>query len=236
MLEARAHEIASEWGLTLGAPFASSPWSHVAPVGDHAVLKVRADDDWESDHDVDALMRWDSRGAVRVLRHDRQRRAVLLERARPGQDLSSVPWDDSVSIALDVVRQLWVPAGAPFRSIHEFVPSWLHDVNASERVLRLYEGLGHRADTLVHGDLHHHNILRAGDRWLAIDSKAMLGEPEFDAAPLMWNPIGSVPSESRIQRCIDVFAEAGLDPMRMRAWALVRATYLDRPDVAALLE
>ena len=126
-----------------------------------------------------------------------------------------------------------MPAGAPFRSIHEFIATWLDEVNADERVRRLCERLDRREDTLVHGDLHHHNILRSGERWLAIDSKAMRGEPEFDVAPLMWNPIGSTPSESRIQRCLDVFAEAGLDPTRMRAWALIRATYLGHADVAA---
>ena len=50
---------------------------------------------------------------------------------------------------------------------------------------------GARARTLVHGDLHHHNILAAGDRHLAIDPKPMLGEPEYDVASFLWNPIGS---------------------------------------------
>ena len=234
-LEALAREIASEWGLSVGVAFASSPWSYVVAAGDDAVLKVRAAEDWESDHDVDALMRWDGRGAVRVLRHDRARRVALLERARPGHDLSSLRWTDSVTVAADVARQLWMRAAAPFRSIHEFVPIWLDEVNASERVRRLYESLGPRGDTLVHGDLHHHNILRSGDRWVAIDSKAMLGEPEFDVAPLMWNPIGSELSETRIERCIDHFAKVGLDRDRMLSWALVRATYLGRDDVVALL-
>ena len=235
MLEAKAREVASEWGLVLGDRFESSPWSYVAAVGDDAVLKVRGDEDWESDHDVDALLRWNGNGAVRVLQHDRARRAALLERVRPGGDLSSVPWDDSLRIAVEVARQLWVPVGEPFRSIHDFVPAWLAEVSAPEPVRRVYEGLAQRSATLVHGDLHHHNILRDGARWLAIDSKAMRGEPEFDVAPLLWNPIGSTPSASRVQRCLDVFTEAGLDPTRMRAWALIRATYLGHADVAALL-
>lgn len=235
VLNERAQLIASEWGIALGAPFASSPWSYVAAAGEHAVLKVRAEDDLESDHDLDALLRWDGQGAVRVLRHDRERRAMLLERARPGDDLAALPEDEALRVALGVSRQLWVPAGPPFRSVHAFIPGWLSDVNASAQVRQLYESLGTRADTLVHGDLHHHNILRDVDRWAAIDSKAMLCEPEFDVAPLLWNPIGSIPSRSGIQRCLDVFTEAGLDRARMRAWALIRATYLERHDAAALL-
>ena len=46
----------------------------------------------------------------------------------------------------------------------------------------LYASLEVGRATLVHGDFHHHNILRAGDRYLAIDTKAMLGEPEYDIA------------------------------------------------------
>lgn len=236
MLEARAREIAAEWGLVLGDRFESAPWSYVAAVGTDAVLKVRADEDWESDHDVDALVRWDGHGAVRVLRHDRARRAALLQRADPGFDLASVPWDDSIRIAAAVARQLWVPAAAPFPSIHEFIPRWLDEVDAPDPVRGLYARLDHRSDTLVHGDLHHHNLLRDGARWVAIDSKAMRGEPAFDVAPLMWNPIGSTPSLPRIQHCLDVFAAAGLDPGRVRAWALIRATYLGCADVVALLD
>ena len=37
---ATAEAIAAEWGLELGAPFAMSNYSYVAPVGDEAVLKV----------------------------------------------------------------------------------------------------------------------------------------------------------------------------------------------------
>ena len=38
--ELSAREIAVEWGLELGAPFALSRYSYVAPVGDDAVLNV----------------------------------------------------------------------------------------------------------------------------------------------------------------------------------------------------
>jgi streptomycin 6-kinase len=32
---------------------------------------------------------------------------------------------------------------------------------------------------LVHGDFHHHNILRHGQGWVATDAQPALGEPEF---------------------------------------------------------
>ena len=41
----------------------------------------------------------------------------------------------------------------------------------------------------MHGDFHHHNILDAGARYVAIDPKPMLGEPEFDVPSFLWNPL-----------------------------------------------
>ena len=80
-----AAEVAAEWGVELGPPFALSRYSYVAPAGDDAVLKVTPPEDDESDEEADALELWDGDGAVRLLRRDRGRRALLIERARPGR-------------------------------------------------------------------------------------------------------------------------------------------------------
>jgi len=60
-----AEEVAAEWGLELGAPFALSRYSYVAPAGELSVLKVTPADDDESDHEADALELWAGEGAVR---------------------------------------------------------------------------------------------------------------------------------------------------------------------------
>ena len=42
---------------------------------------------------------------------------------------------------------------------------------------------------LLHGDLHHGNVLSARRRpWLAIDPKGVVGERAFDAGALLYNP------------------------------------------------
>src|SRR5260370_10368639 len=82
---ATALEVAREWGLRLGEPFALSNVSYVAPAGD-AVLKVAGEGDTESLHEGDALEVWHGDGAVRLLR--RSVRAILEERAVPADDLS----------------------------------------------------------------------------------------------------------------------------------------------------
>ena len=93
-----AGKVASEWGLELGPPFALCNYSYVAPAGGHAVLKVTSAEDDESDEEADALELWNGDGAVRLLRRDRARRALLLERARPGSDISQLPEDEATAI------------------------------------------------------------------------------------------------------------------------------------------
>lgn len=77
-------------GLAIDAPFALSNHSYVAPAGVDAVLKIRSPNDDESLHEQDALGCWAGDGAVRLLRADRARGALLLERACPGTDLSAL--------------------------------------------------------------------------------------------------------------------------------------------------
>ncbi len=240
-LERVANDLAVEWGIELGSPFALSRHSYVAPAGDGAVLKVTPPGDDESDEEADALAFWDGHGAVRLLRYDRERRAMLLERARPGTDISSLPEDEATAVAVEVGQRLWRPAGEPFRWIGDHVPAWLDERErsgdrGSELVplaRELYDSLDIGRTVLVHGDLHHHNILRAGDRYVAIDAKAMLGEPEFDVAPFLWNPIPLGIERDVAERRLSAFAAAGLNEDRMRCWALIRGAYLGADDEAA---
>jgi streptomycin 6-kinase len=218
----------------MGPRFQLSNYSYVASAGPDAVLKIGWHDDEESVHEADALELWAGNGAVRLLRVDRSRRALLLERACPGSDLAALGAVATTTIAVDVARRLWRPAAEPFRWIGDHVPRWLAEATPGspagrrllERGRELFGRLEVDGGTLVHGDFHHHNILDAGARYVAIDPKPMLGEPEFDVPPFLWNPVGSQMTQEEIERRLAAFAEAGLDETRMRAWALIRGAYL----------
>jgi streptomycin 6-kinase len=229
-----ARDVASEWGLELGLPFALSNYSYVAPAGGDVVLKVTPAEDDESDEEADALELWNGDGAVRLLRRDRARRALLLERALPGTDISQLPEDEATAIAVDVGLRLWRPAGEPFRWIGDHVPRCLDRAERSDQEGRdliplareLYASLDIGRDVLVHGDFHLHNILRAGVRHLVIDAKAMRGEPEYDVPSFLRNPLFSTMDSDVTERRLAAFAAAGLDEARMRAWAVIRCACL----------
>jgi streptomycin 6-kinase len=224
--------VAAQWGVPLDAPFPLARYSFVAPAGAGAVLKVTPPEDDEADEEGDALELWAGDAAVRVLRRDQTRRALLMERLRPGTDLAGVEEERATAIAVRVGMRLWREAREPFRWIGDHVPGWLDraEEGPARSLLplarRLYRGLDVGRDTLVHGDFHHHNLLASGSRYVAIDPKPMLGEPEYDVASFLWNPLASTMRLDVTERRLAAFAEVGLDEERMRAWAVIRGAYL----------
>ncbi len=242
-LELIALEAAAEWGVRLEPPFALARYSFVAGAGEDAVLKVTPSEDDEADEEADALQLWGGHGAVRLLRHHRERRALLVERALPGDDLSALPEREATAIAVATGARLWKggqsPGLSPFRSVHDHVPRWLESAREhplAELAAELYDALEKRDGTLVHGDLHHHNILRSSRGFLAIDPKPMLGEPEYDVPSFLWNPLPYRMRRDVTEHRLAAFAAAGLDQERMRKWAVIRGAYLEAdPDEIEVL-
>ena len=229
---ATALAVAREWGLELGEPFALSNVSYVVPAGS-AVLKVAWEGDDESLHEADALKLWDGDGAVRLLR--RSGRALLEERALPGDDLSALSDAEATAIAIDVASRLWRRSLPPFRPVVPEVLRWLDDAEREGSELvglarELLGGLDPATGWLVHGDFHHHNILRHGERFVAIDPKPYLADREYDVPSFLWNPMDNrMEDREQTERRIAAFVSAGLDDFRIRAWTVIRGAHL-RPD------
>jgi streptomycin 6-kinase len=204
--------------------------SYVAAVGPDAVIKVAWEGDQGSLHEGDALELWDGDGSVRLLR--RSGRTLLEERAIPGDDISGLVDEDATAVAIKVATRIWRPATRPFRPVEPEVHRWLDraDQEGSELVplaRDLLAKIGVRPDWLVHGDFHHHNILRHGASFVAIDPKPYLADREYDVPSFLWNPIGNrLEDRARTERRIVAFVGAGLDEFRIRAWTVIRGAYL----------
>lgn len=243
-----AAESQRRWSLELGKPFAQGNVSLTLPAtradGTPAVLKLNFPER-ESAHEADALLHWDGSGAVRLLEVDRERSALLVERALPGTSLWEVEEDeDATRKAASVLRRLWSrppPAHHPFRLLADEAETWVDQVRRDwEAQGRPFERelidaaaaaaheLSATQPTLVvcHQDFQGSNVLRAErEPWLAIDPKPIVGEPAFDVASLLrdrrWDIRGGV-----IRRRLDLLAaELDLDRERMRDWGIVHALY-----------
>jgi streptomycin 6-kinase len=210
--------------------------------GTHAVLKVNPPGP-ESEHEADALAFWGGRGAVRLLAHDRARRALLIERCEPGTQLWAVPEEEAYAIAASVFRALWRPAGGPYRRLEAEALRWADELPArwerhgrpcSRRLLDEGVALARELATsqgelvLCHQDAHGGNMLLAGDRWLVIDPKPVVGERAFDLASSLRDRRGTLlrtPAPERVlARRLDRFVcELEIDRSRARGWAIVHA-------------
>jgi streptomycin 6-kinase len=228
-------ELAEEWELTLGEPYvvgaASEDVIRVALAdGMPAVLKVSIPHR-ESEQEADALERWDGDGAVRLLRRDDARNALLLERCEPGTFLSEGT-DDPLGVLIDLLPRLWKGA-AGFRTLAEETAWWLEDGDFSRmapgRLRDVAIGLAQElAPTqgelvLVHQDLHGDNVLAAErERWLVIDPKPLAAEREFAVAPIVRSGELGHSKRDVLSRLDRLCSELGLDRERARGWTIVQ--------------
>lgn len=97
-------DCAEQWSLELEPPV-DTPHSLVLPARD-VVLKLNAPSHLEADREADALEGWDGRGAVRLVARDDERRALLLERCRPGTCLWDTDADEVFRNTDDISRWL----------------------------------------------------------------------------------------------------------------------------------
>ena len=112
--------------LEWGAPFEKATVSYVAPAirgTERVVLKVQWPHE-ECTYEADALRTWDGDGAVRLLAHDENRQALLLEHCRPGTALSDAKSVDPIAVVIDLLSRLWKPAGPPFKSLSTEAKEW----------------------------------------------------------------------------------------------------------------
>lgn len=238
-------QLAARWALTLDAPFPptpGSPGNFVAPAtlpdGAPAVLKVSRFVA-ETRQEIAALRFWDGIGAARLIDADPELGALLLERVLPGSMLADVDDAAAIRVTADLLTRLWRPVSAldGLRPL----PSWLAAYDRNRMALERGDGgfptpLFQRADALrrellettndavvLHGDLHHFNVLRS-DRahWLAIDPKGLVGDRCFDVCQFLVNP-GRMAATVNRRRLDQFSALLGLDRRRLAQWAFVHA-------------
>lgn len=138
-------------------------------------------------------------GAVKVLAEDDG--LLLLERAVPGTSLKSyfpVMEQESIEIACRFMKKLRkanIPKDHTFPHIKDWLASLDKDWNIPHDCLKKAKKLRDQLlktaapDVLLHGDLHHDNILQNGDDWAVIDPKGVIGTPAYEVAAFIRNPI-----------------------------------------------
>ncbi|WP_093811079.1 aminoglycoside phosphotransferase family protein [Streptomyces sp. Ncost-T6T-1] len=239
--------LASRWGLVLGGPLPDGA-SSVAlrcrwPGGTPAVLKVSPELDLMAEQ-TRTLGWFAASGRVpAVLAADKEAGAMVLEEVLPGTLAEDMPaaslpeqWAELLAALHGVApppqltrllrgrceesfarvgRRLSEPAiGARMNAT-----TWDRAFQRCERLLDT-----EATTVLLHGDLHLGNVLDGGaDRGLlAIDPKACVGDPCFDAVDYV---VAGAGLEGVEARCMRVAAACGLDGDRLHAWSRVIAPF-----------
>lgn len=202
-----------------------------------------------------ALGLWSGHGAVRLHASHSGSGTLLLERLDHRRSLAGTDMDTAVEVWGKLVRMLSLPAGhspgwAGVPSLAERVeqlsdelPADWEDLGrpfdralleAALEVSQTRGAVGRRSsnDVLIHTDLHFGNILyrdgSAGgeEGFVAIDPQAMVGEPEFAAAPMLWNRLeeldGDRPRTALRRRLAGLCSAAELDYEAARQWSVLR--------------
>lgn len=195
-----------------------------------------------------ALRHFAGKGSVRLL--DVEEGASLLERVVPGQllvDHLRVRGDDeATAILCDVaaaLHRLDAPSpGAGFPTVEDWGGGFARYRRSGDtalpaavvaRAADIFDEMAASQEVrrLLHGDLHHFNVLLAADRgWLAIDPEGVLGEPAFEFGAALRNPWGNgfgrsvCAAPAVVDRRTRLIAERlGLDRRRLLAWGFAQA-------------
>ncbi len=243
--------VQKRYDLTVLHPVPNLSFNYVAPAirgdGTEVMLKLGVPHK-ELTSEIASLRLCAGRGTVRLIEGDEAQGVLVLERLRPGHSLVSLfPDDDekAIRIAAAAMQQFWRPVSRenPFPTVYDWsfglkrlryafdggvgpFPQRLVE-QAENLFAELIPSMG---DVVVlHGDLHHDNILAATrEPWLVIDPKGIVGEPAYEIGAFLRNPVPDIFTFSELHKYTEqraaIFAEMlNLDRQRLIGWGLAQA-------------
>lgn len=204
------------------------------------VLKIGCDKK-ALENERQALTFFDGNGAVKLLDFNEEYNAILIEQAIPGYSLKSIYLDhldeaiDAYSKTIHKLHHSEISNNYSFPHISD----WLDAIdNASkdkmpknliEKAVSLKNKLLSTIskEKLLHGDLHHDNILQHGNEWIIIDPKGVIGDVEFEAAAFDFISTTEFaacknPKETMLARIEYLAKKSSLNQERLIDWVYVR--------------
>lgn len=212
-LGALVTDLERDWGITVGATLSGGTASYVAEAttadGVAAIIKLAMPPEAEADkgdlaNEIRTLEIAEGNGCALLLRHDQERRVLLLERLGRKLDDLALPVQAQLEIICTTLEHLWslapgesdLPSGAEKgRGLAEDIARSWDELNrpCSARViecaLSFAENRIARFDpdhaVLVHGDAHGWNTLEESEgssRFKFVDPDGLIAEREYDLA------------------------------------------------------
>lgn len=235
-------QLGSKWNLRFLDVMPDLTYNFVGLVemiktGETAILKMGP-----KSKNIETEVRWlgcFDEGVPKIYWHD-EHDAFLMERLEPGQSLKALvkAGDDDMAtrIICQTIRELQShqQKQAEFTQLSELAGSLSAlknqlDNKALSKAEPLFRELtaDRSQDVILHGDLHHDNILSSGSSWKVIDPHGYIGDPVFEVGSMIYNPGDCFPHDRPIadviERRLHILAEElPFDPQRIKAWAFCK--------------
>lgn len=246
-LEALITHFAQKWELTqikifnnLSVNFVSVAYSE--RYKSKVILKISMPNP-EFINEQKALLYYNGIGCVKLLDYDLDNYGLLLEYITPGNSLKPFFPDkeeESIIIAAEVIKKLHgkkidhevsnFPKLADWLDLFNYFAdrriSQLHIVKAKEISADLIKS---QTDLyLLHGDLHHENILKQTNSWIAIDPKGVVGEFAYEMGAFIRNPFELLVKQKNVKEIIQnrytLFSELlNIEQEKIANWTYVQA-------------
>lgn len=208
--------------------------------GSKAILKLGLPGK-EFQSEIAVLAAYKGNGFCQLLDTEPEKGIMLLECIQPGQHLSIIR-DETA--AANIVAKLIVGMTEPdsesycrFQNARDLynnllglhqrfgnknIPEYLFD-SAKSAWLSIH--LAPHAQRLLHGDLHHQNILLSQNgEWKAIDPKGIISETAYELTPVLINNLQGKDPTVTIGKRIDLFSELlGIERLRIIQWGIFRS-------------
>ena len=234
----------SHWNLSSITPVDNMTCNYVATAllnhSARVVLKIGFNKKCIAEEES-ALKYFGGDGCINIIDYSEQYNALLMHQALPGNTLKTLyptHVDLVMSLYANTMQQLHSKS-MPVAIHFPFVNDWLAAIDhaSAERIptslldkaVRLKRELLASSVTqrVLHGDLHHDNILHSGDEWIAIDPKGIIGEPAFEAAAFDFIHPAELNSSPDVAKLFTQRAEllakiANINTRRLRDWVFVR--------------
>jgi streptomycin 6-kinase len=237
-------EVELDWNIKVAEPFPGIEYNFVAEAyrndGERIVVKIAPPfETVEIFGEAKYLRLHGGRGAIKLIAENRERMAILLERAVPGvalhQEFALDPFD-CIDPAIRVLKQVLQPPPEDLTDVPT-LDGWfgrfdkrfrttVFPKKLAESALEIYERLAVESGRAyyIHGDFHPGNIVTAQrEAFQVIDPKGIVGHLGYDIAVFLINLERWVRERSDIHSvltfAIDRFAAAfGLSESEIRQW------------------
>jgi len=226
------------WRINIHSHFPLS-YHFVAPArkadGSELVVKFFVEPS-ELLHEQETLTALAGENTVKIVNSDAEKGILLLEKLSPGYSLSSLSTkDEAALIAARLMKSLWrMPhsdstietAVKREKHLQKYVEAYPNGIDflsseTLQHALAIFSELNRTSQQLflLHGDLHHDNILQSGKAWKIIDPKGLIGEKEYEIIPFLLNHLPKTNVAEVVDHRINIFVkELNVSKKRILLW------------------